>query len=396
VKGFRAAIVWAAMASAAFVTAAPGEAHKPITSPFTFSEHVKPIVEAQCGGCHAPGGVAPMSLLTHADAVPWSESIRAEVLSGHMPPWPVDTAPARFRNAQVLTAREMDVLLTWVAGGTPPGAAPDLRAAGPESAGSSTQWPLGAPDLVLPLPREHTLAAGIQEEMVEFVVATGTRETRWVRAVDVQPGTPAIVRAATVAIRDPAASRPGVAAPEPVLALWLPGEEPVRLDGSTAFLLPASAELVVRIQYRKTWEYERQEVRDRSVVGVYFNSAPGPELRALPLEGASTDAAAVRFSRTIEADVTALAIYPDAGLDGLHVTVSAARPDGSREELIAFRPRRDWARRYWFAEPVQLPRGTRITVDARPDGTLLPPGALPQPAPTAPAAIRLTLNLIGT
>ena len=113
----------------AIVTASTrSEAHKPITSPFTFSDDVLPIVKERCAECHSPGGVGPMSLLTHADAVPWGESIRVELMAGHMPPWGVDSAASRFRNLQQFPAREMNVLMTWASGGTPPGK-PDEAAA---------------------------------------------------------------------------------------------------------------------------------------------------------------------------------------------------------------------------------------------------------------------------
>ena len=97
------------------------EAHKPITSPYTYNDDVFPIVRDRCGRCHVAGGVAPMSLMTAKDAVPWGESIRTELIAGHMPPWSVDAAPGRFKNAQTLTARELNVLLTWVTGGNPVG-----------------------------------------------------------------------------------------------------------------------------------------------------------------------------------------------------------------------------------------------------------------------------------
>ena len=42
----------------------------------------------------------------------------------------------------------------------------------------------------------------------------------------------------------------------------------------------------------------------------------------------------------------------------------------SSKLLIAFRPRTEWSRRYWFREPILLPRGTRIRVSADPEGTL--------------------------
>ena len=63
------------------------DAHKPVTSKYTYWEDVYPIVKEHCGSCHAPGGIAPMSLLTYDAARPWAESIRLELTAGHMPPW---------------------------------------------------------------------------------------------------------------------------------------------------------------------------------------------------------------------------------------------------------------------------------------------------------------------
>src|SRR5215207_4555672 len=137
-----AAAAWIVFAST------PGEAHKPITSPYTFNDDVFPIVKEKCGSCHVSGGIAPMSLLTHAEAVPWGESLRAELMAGHMPPWPIDSPPTRYRNVQPLTARELNVLMTWASGGTPTGSADKS----PPGATRDARWPLGTPDLVLPLP----------------------------------------------------------------------------------------------------------------------------------------------------------------------------------------------------------------------------------------------------
>src|SRR5262245_19568057 len=63
------------------------QAHKPITSKYTYTEDVFPILNERCGRCHVLGGVAPMSFLTYKDAFPWAESIRVELASAHMPPW---------------------------------------------------------------------------------------------------------------------------------------------------------------------------------------------------------------------------------------------------------------------------------------------------------------------
>ena len=99
----------------------PLDAHKPITSPYTFAEDVAPILRDRCGACHAAGGPAPMPLTTAEETVPWGESIRLELTAGHMPPWAAMSGGRRLRHAEGLTARELNVLLTWVTGGTPPG-----------------------------------------------------------------------------------------------------------------------------------------------------------------------------------------------------------------------------------------------------------------------------------
>jgi hypothetical protein len=384
-----ARLVVAALVVALLVAAArPGHAHKPIISPFTFADDVGPILREHCGACHVSGGVAPMSLMTHEETVPWAEAIRVELISGHMPPWGVESAASRFANAKPLTARELNILLTWAAGGTPPGsaaaAAPDARA---------TAWRLGEPDLVLRPADDYTLPADVQERVAEFTLETGTTRPRLVRAVDVRPGDATIVRSARVSL----ASGAGAPAVEAVLALWVPGDDPVAVERG-GFLLPAGATLVLRVHYRKTWQRERDAARDRSAGGLSFAADGAPEMRAVTLEPPPAPPAGwseMALSRTLQEQVTALAIYPDPAVHGVRMRVRAIRTDGSSETLIDFRPQANWVRRYWFREPIALPAGTRLEATALriDEQALLPPGAIPRP-PVDPADVRLTLNVI--
>ncbi|HEX5109714.1 MAG TPA: hypothetical protein VFV95_14785 [Vicinamibacterales bacterium] len=380
----------------------PGFAHKPITSPFTFDEDVRPILQRHCVSCHADGGVAPMSLASYADTVPWAESMRVELVAGHMPPWGIEGGAAQFTNTKPLSARELNVLLTWAAGGTPQGTAtpPPVPDTAPRT------WPLGEPDRQLQPAREYVMAADVQDHVEEFTLETGLGETRWLRAVDVLPGDPTIVRSATVSLANPPA---GASADAP-LALWVPGDPPVPAAEGTGFELPAGARLTLRVHYKKTWQRERDVVRDRSTVGLYFTPRPSAALRiatlsaraAEPAPGASTGdarapdarrledtwpwrssepvragAAANVISRTLAAAVSAHAIYANADLQGVTLTVVAVRPNGTQDTLITFRPQAGWNRRYWFREPRLLPEGTRIEVySSREAAALLPPGAI--------------------
>lgn len=377
----------ALLASAVFTWSARTDAHKPITSPFTFSDDVLPIVKERCAECHSPGGVAPMSLLTHADTVPWAESIRVELMAGHMPPWRIEGAPGRFRNLAPFTAREMNVLMTWASGGTPEGKPDD-----PKTVTVSTpQWPLGTPDMTVPL-RAVTVGADVQTQTEEFrIPLTG----RPLRAVDLLPGNTSIVRRATMSIQAISDARAAGIAPERLVALWLPGDHPVPLDPGMGFQVPAGAELVVRVDYRKTWQFERQAVADQSTIGLYFADAEAAGVQVLRAMNPGTSEPSATFATTVGEDVRAVALYAEPDLSGADVRVVAVRPDGTGEELIAFRPQAEWTRRYFFREPIALPRGTRIQVTASFDGDALLPPAAPRPErQQGPRSLSLAVNVV--
>jgi len=376
----------------------PGEAHKAITSKYTFNDDVFPILRDRCASCHVAGGVAPMSLMTYDDAFPWAESIRAELVAAHMPPWNADEGYGAVKRAHTLTPKELDVILTWATGGNPRGALDQKLPAVELKNG----WTLGAPDLVLKPPAEFTLAADKMEDWQEFTLPAGTTEARWVRAVDLLPGTPSIVRSATIVVKRAGGQVAGPA-PEHVLAFWLPGQVPAPVDG-IAFKLPAGAQIGVRVHYKKTWQFEGKPLTDRSTIGVYFspgNSAQ--ELLALPIDSpAAVSGGAdqmVRFNHTLAEDVVALALSPDKVPGNITLQVEAVKPDGSRVPMIRLNTRADWDRRYWFEKPMTLPRGTRVEVTANlADPDLLSAAFTSTPgagvAPARPSSMRLTLNVI--
>src|SRR5262249_41615702 len=152
----------------------------------------------------------------------WAESIRAELIASHMPPWHALDGFGEFKHANLLTAHELDVLLTWATGGNPPGRPRPTPPEGPVK----NNWSVGPPDVQLVLP-EFTVAADKMEDTQEFSVQTGVREARWVRVADLLPGTPSIVRSAVISIKSAADAPLG---PDRVLARWLPGQDPEPVD----------------------------------------------------------------------------------------------------------------------------------------------------------------------
>ena len=87
------------------------------------------------------------------------------------------------------------------------------------------------------------------------------------------------------------------------------------------------------------------------------------------------------FSRTVDEDLQALAFRADPSLSNVRLQVDAVSAAGLRTPVIQLAVRPDWTRRYWFEQPLALPRGTRIEVTAVLNGAdgLLPPSGTPLP-----------------
>jgi len=328
---------------AAALAVAPLRAHKPVTSKYTFSEDVYPIVKEQCGGCHVQGGIAPMSLLTYEDARPWAESIRLELTSGHMPPWYGDPGAAPLRDVHKLSSRDLDVVLTWVTGGTPPGPPAKVPAAVARRA-----WPRGRPDIILQVPRTTMLAADKSEDTQEFVLREDNDRDRAIALADLLPGNPSIVHDAIIFSRVP-----GRVEPATVFSAWLPGVSPVMPPPGLAFVWRAHEQLVARIHFKKNWKQENRSASDRSAVGLYLTpSRQAREIHGIAVGGAD------EFADRLQA----VAVRVEGTTADAPIRVNAIRSDGTRLTIAGFLARAGWDQRYWFARPVDLPKGTRIEI----------------------------------
>jgi hypothetical protein len=353
----------AAAAAVVAVTASSIDAHKAVTSKYTYNEDVFPILRDKCGRCHTDGGPAPMSLLTYNEnggsggAVAWAESMREMLTVEAMPPWYADPSGPAVKNNHTLTPRELDVLITWASGGTPQGNLQKKPAAPPVQ----FTWGLGKPDLELKLPAPQTLPAGEMEKDADVVVPTNFTDAKWVKAVDLLPGTPSMVRRATIAIDN-----------GPVLAVWEPASDAIAAPGGTAFKIPAGAQLRVRLHYKKPWQEEQQSKSDQSTVGLYLTDEPlsGKEITAVEIKGPSEESAAAAprtFGGTMATGGRVLAIRPSLDQPYASMEIAAVAASGKKVLLLKLRQARpEWPRRYWLADPVELPAGTKIEVTGVP------------------------------
>jgi len=392
----------------------------------TFSHDVAPILYAKCVSCHRPGEVAPMSLITFREVRPWAKSIREKVAARVMPPWHADTRYGKFRNDLSLPQHEIDTLIRWVDGGAPEGNPAEM----PKLPAFAEGWQLGKPDQVFEMQTDYEIPARGTIDYQYFEVPTNFTEDRWMQAGEVRPGDRAHVHHIIVYVRDPkpdtrptvmsvkpilsapqapqasqapaaaqtaptAAPREAPAAPraqgrppgggDTMLVNWAVGEDaPVFLPGN-AKRIPAGSTLIFQVHYTTNGT----PGRDRSKLGLTLaKEPPAREIRTGLISNPLFSIPAGAGNHEVEAeasfseDVKVWSMHPHMHLRGKDMIFTATYPDGKQQVLLSV-PRFDfgWQTDYWLAEPLLLPKGSRLRVSAHFDNSAANK-ANPDPAAT--------------
>ena len=185
VQSLGAVVIFASQVSAASV----------VDKPLTFTKDVAPIFQEKCQDCHRKGSMAPMSLITYEETRPWAKSIRERVITRQMPPWHLDKTVGiqKFANDMSLTDQQIATIVKWVDAGAPMGDPKDMP--GPKQWPKDDGWKLSKefgrePDLVLKS-EAYTMPARGQDVWFRPLTEVPITEPRWVRAVEMRPGTPA-------------------------------------------------------------------------------------------------------------------------------------------------------------------------------------------------------------
>src|SRR5277367_746239 len=159
--------------------------------PVTYTKDIATIFQAKCEECHRKNTAAPMSLVTYQEARPWAKAIRERVITRNMPPWHLDKTVGiqHFSNDRSLSDDQIATIVRWVDSGAPMGDPKDMPA--PIQWPNDEQWQLakqfGQPDLVIKSDA-YTMPAQGQDVWWKPVTAIPIDEPRWVRAVEMRPG----------------------------------------------------------------------------------------------------------------------------------------------------------------------------------------------------------------
>lgn len=362
---------------------APAAHAKPKAATISYTHDVAAIMDKNCVSCHRAGQVAPFALTSYDDVSKRAALIAAVTQSRYMPPWKAEAGFGHFANERRLTDSQIKLLQQWADQGAPKG-----KGTPPPAPQFASGWEFGEPDLVLQPKAAYSLAADGDDVYQCFVIPTTFTDDRYLSAVEVHPGNRKVVhhviayldtsgRARQLAAGDPADSYvsfggPGFT-PSGALGGWAPGYDALKLPSEDGILLPKQADIVLQVHYHRDGKSET----DLTNIGLYFSKAPvDKRVHIFPLintflsipPGAKNYAA--QASATLPEDVSVLSIMPHMHLLGSDMTVSATLPDGSVEPMIKVTGWDfNWQMNYDYADPLHLPKGTRIDLTAHYDNS---------------------------
>ena len=154
---------------------------------------------------------------------------------------------------------------------------------------------------------------------------------------------------------------------------FAPGTSAFNFEPGSAVLIRAGSTIVLQMHYTTNGK----EAIDRTKVGFYFaKQPPERELRLGTLINGQLKIPAGEKDYSISADMTTLtdvtlrSLLPHTHLRGRSWEYTAIYPDG-RSEVILSVPKYDfnWQTDYVFAQPLKLPKGTRIHAVAHYDNS---------------------------
>jgi hypothetical protein len=346
----------------------------------TFARDIAPIVWHNCSGCHRSGEVAPFTLTSYEDVAKRAEQIVDACTSGYMPPWKAAPGFGKFLDERRLSDSERDLLMRWAESGAPEGDRHDL----PPLPEFAEGWQLGEPDLVVPFPEAFEIPADGPDIIRYFALPLPPQaQGRSVAAFEFRPGNRRVVHHSITFLdmtgigrrKDQADPRPGYDGfggpgfpPIGYLGAWVPGAVARRLPEGLGMPIPKGSVAVVMMHYYPSGKTET----DQSMLGIYFADGEVRPVTSVPVTkteleipaGAKNHRLTTSFTMPIQA--TALGVTPHMHYLGREMRVTARRPgEADPIPLIWIRDWDfNWQGEYQLREPIVLPKGTVIEVEA--------------------------------
>ena len=206
-----------------------------------------------------------------------------------MPPWlPERTTgptPVHFAGDRHLKPGDIDLLTACVKAGMPEGDGP-----APVPPTYTADWQMGTPDLIVEMPAAVPVPASGTDQFINFILPVAVTQTRWIRALEIQPGAGALVHHANLILDRTASLRaqhagtwqhgiPGMDFqvdsgdafdPDSTFLFWKPDSTALIEPPGMPWRLDPGNDLIRNMHLKPTGKPEQMRAR----VGLYFTPTP--------------------------------------------------------------------------------------------------------------------------
>ncbi len=384
-----------------------------IPATVTFTEHVAPILYANCTICHKPGGNGHFSLVTYEDARKNAGASAYMAKERIMPPWPADPHYTSFIGERVLSDRDIKILEKWANEGAPQGPADKLPALPKYPVGSE----IGTPDMRIPVqptflkanssdrfllvkvpfelpsdtfasliefsPGRRNVVHHVNGDMVIYDFDKKKNVLEGERVMDMALDTATIMEAfRRLGLPNDDGSYPTL---QKSVVNYLPGAVgQLYPDGIGGYKLPRKGVFLLNdLHYGFT---TKDDVLDSSYINIFFTKIPSkrpvqefqlgtlssfgtaPVLPDLIIEPNTVKPVYSKY--TVPEDISILTINPHMHLLGKSFKAYALKPNGDTIRLISI-PRWDfnWQYFYTFKTMMKIPKGSTIVAEGVYDNT---------------------------
>lgn len=355
---------------------------RPDVGSVTYYRDVQPILAAHCQMCHVAGGIAPFELGTYDDARQTAALMAAQTLQHTMPPWMPAQGCGDFRDARVLTAREIAVVGAWSAEGAPAGDPADATAT-PPNLGPD----LGTPGATLDPGADYhpndlltddyhctlvdpALAAG--QDLIGFNIHPGSTATvHHVILFSVTPDKLAAVQAKDAAEAGAGWTCFGGTGVDgtPTIGGWVPGSGATAFPSPTGIHLDAGTQVVMQIHYNLL---TTKHVTDRTTADLFYSKTPIPAISRATIAAVANTTFVVpaNTKQTVAADLPVKAkfdlwgVVPHMHLHGTQIKVQIKHADGSAGCAVDI-PQWNfhWQQFYYYQQPTKVVPGDTVHLE---------------------------------
>lgn len=364
----------------------------------TYHDQIAPIINTHCIRCHQPFNVGPFSLQSYEEVASRAKFIGYVTQTRYMPPFKADNNFQHYKNENILSQDEIQLIQDWIAGGSTEGRkskkrSKELYSDVHENDPNFSKTTIPRTDLSVGMKKPFVIENLSTEEFRFFHIPVQNKESKYIQSIHFVPGNKKLVHHSRIML-DTTGSISGIDGKsetdtaiyryqskplaDPFLFGWVPGNDQIVFPEGTGKKLYPGTDIILNMHYSPT----PVVASDSSSIRIQFSDKPVErEVITLTLKEdqisnapfiikANSSPIFYMRSSIIEEDISLISIMPHMHFLGKRFKAFAISPSGDLIPLVNI-PDWDfnWQMTYTFQKYIQVPKGSVIYAEAQYDNT---------------------------